>query len=98
MWDRVRRFFRTPKGLLTILLASLLLTAVPGQSGRPITGLACAVMAAGLVDTFILRLKFGTWKFPSGAVLTAAIVVMVLRAQEPWCVTTVTSVIGVLSK
>jgi Na+-translocating ferredoxin:NAD+ oxidoreductase RnfD subunit len=31
-------------------------------------------------------------------VLTAMIVVMVLRAQEPWYVTTITSVIGVLSK
>jgi Na+-translocating ferredoxin:NAD+ oxidoreductase RnfD subunit len=34
----------------------------------------------------------------SGAVLSAAIVVMVLRAQEPWYVATVTAAIAVVSK
>jgi Na+-translocating ferredoxin:NAD+ oxidoreductase RnfD subunit len=95
---RFRRFFRTPKGLLTIVLAALILMAAPWQGGRPFTGLACAMMAAGLIDLLILRWKTGTWQYPSGAVLTAAIVVMVLRAQEPWYVTTVTSVLAVLSK
>jgi Na+-translocating ferredoxin:NAD+ oxidoreductase RnfD subunit len=98
MWHRVKRFFRTPKGLVTIVLAILILTAAPGQSGRPVAGLACATIAAGLVDLLIRRWKMGSWRYPSGAVLTAAIVVMVLRAQEPWYVTTVTSVIAVLSK
>jgi Na+-translocating ferredoxin:NAD+ oxidoreductase RnfD subunit len=98
MWRKGRRFFYTPKGLVTIVLAIFILTAAPGQSGRPVAGLACAAMAAGLVDLLIRRWKMGDWKYPSGAVLTAAIVVMVLRAQEPWYVTTVTSVIAVLSK
>ena len=98
MWRRVKRFFKTPKGLVTIVLAILILMAAPGQGGRPVVGLACATMAAGLIDLLILRWKRGTWQYPSGAVLTAAIVVMVLRAQEPWYVTTVTSVIAVLSK
>ena len=98
MWRRVKRFFKTPKGLVTIVLAILILMAAPGQSGRPAVGLACAAMAAGLVDLVILRWKTGAWQYPSGAVLTAAIVVMVLRAQEPWYVTTVTSVVAVLSK
>src|SRR5580700_7336773 len=98
MWRRVRRFFKTPKGLVTIVLATLILTAAPGQSGRPVVGLTCATIAAGLVDLLIGRRKTGTWRYPSGAVLTAIIVVMVLRAQEPWYVPTVTSVIAVLSK
>jgi len=98
VWRRVRRFFKTPKGLVTIVLSTLILTAAPGQSGRPVVGLMCATIAAGLVDLLILRWRTGTWRYPSGAVLTAAIVVMVLRAQEPWYVPTVTSVIAVLSK
>ena len=98
MWSKVRRFFKTPKVLVTIILAILILMAAPGQGGQPVMGLACATMAAGLVDLLILRWKTGTWQYPSGAVLTAAIVVMVLRAQEPWYVITVTSVIAVLSK
>ena len=55
-------------------------------------------MAAGLVDALILRVRKRAWEYPSGAVLSAAIVVMVLRSQEPWYVPTVTSVIAVLSK
>lgn len=98
MWRRVRRFFNTPKGLVTIVLAILILMAAPGQTGRPAVGLAYAAAAAGFVDLLILRWKTGDWKYPSGAVLTAAIVVMVLRAQEPWYVTTATSVIAVVSK
>jgi Na+-translocating ferredoxin:NAD+ oxidoreductase RnfD subunit len=98
MWHKARRFFRTPKGLVTIVLATLILTAAPGQSGRPFVGLTCATIAAGLVDLLIGHRRTGNWRYPSGAVLTAAIVVMVLRAQEPWYVPTVTSVIAVLSK
>ena len=57
-----------------------------------------ATIAAGLVDVLILRARKKAWEFPSGAVLTAMIVAMVLRAQEPWYVTTITSVAAVLSK
>ena len=95
---RIQRFFKTPKGLVTIVLAALTLISAPGQSGHPFVGLACATIAAGLVDLLILHEKTGSWKYPSGAVLTAVIIVMVLRAQEPWYVPTVTSVIAVLSK
>jgi Na+-translocating ferredoxin:NAD+ oxidoreductase RnfD subunit len=98
VWRRNKRFFKTPKGLVTIVLGILILMAAPGQSGRPLVGLACAILAAGLVDLLIRRWKMGIWDYPSGAILTAAIVVMVLRAQEPWYVTTVTSVVAVLSK
>lgn len=98
MRRKIRRFFRTPKGLLTIILAVLILMAAPGQSGRPLAGLACAIIAGGVVDISILRARNGAWRYPSGAVLTAAIIVTVLRAQEPWYVPTVASVIAVLSK
>ena len=56
------------------------------------------MLAAGLVDLVILHGRTGPWQYPSGAVLTATIVLMVLRAQEPWYVPTLTSVIAVLSK
>lgn len=99
MWHRVKRFFKTPKGLVTVILAILVVFAAPGQGGRHVfVGLASAAGAAGLLDTLILRWRKGKWEYPSGAVLTAAIVAMVLRAQEPWYVVTVTSVVGVLSK
>ena len=93
------KFFKTPKGLLIIILAILTGMAAPGEGIRVVApGLLSAVTVAGLLDTLILRIKRKKWEFPSGAVLTALIVAMVLRAQEPWYVTTITSVIAIVSK
>jgi Na+-translocating ferredoxin:NAD+ oxidoreductase RnfD subunit len=99
MWRKLARFFKTPKGMLTIILAILIAIAAPGQGIRTLgPGLVAALLAAGTVDLAILRVRKKTREFPSGAVLTAMIVAMVLRAQEPWWVVTVTSVAAVLSK
>jgi Na+-translocating ferredoxin:NAD+ oxidoreductase RnfD subunit len=96
---KARSFFKTPKGLLTIILAVFAVMAAPGEGLRAAaTGLASATLAAGLVDLLILRAMKHAWGFPSGAVLTAIIVTMVLRAQEPWYVPTITSVAAILSK
>ena len=56
------------------------------------------MVISGLIDLFILRFRKNVWEFPSGAVLTAMIVAMVLRAQEPWYVVTITSAFAVISK
>jgi Na+-translocating ferredoxin:NAD+ oxidoreductase RnfD subunit len=96
---RIKNFFKTPKGLVTIILAAFIAMAAPGQGFRAVMkGLVCAAIAAGLLDLIILRARKKIWEFPSGAVLTAMIVAMVLRAQEPWYVITITSVAAVLSK
>ncbi len=93
------RFLKTPKGLLTVILFLLATIAAPGEGLRVVLpGMAAAVLAAGLVDLAALRIRKGEWEFPDGAVLTAMIVTMVLRAQEPWYVTATTSVAAVLSK
>ena len=97
------KFFKTPKGLLTIILAILIALAAPHEGlGIVAPGLLSAVFFAGLVDMVILRIKsrrvVKTWDLPSGAILTAMITAMVLRAQEPWYVLTITSVFAVLSK
>jgi len=93
------RFFRTPKGLLTIILAILTAIAAPGEGLRHVApGLASAILAAMLVDAPILRMLGKNWVFPSGALLTGWIVALVLSAEEPWYVTAVTAVVGVVSK
>jgi Na+-translocating ferredoxin:NAD+ oxidoreductase RnfD subunit len=92
-------YFKTPKGLLTILLVVLTAIAAPGQGVAVVVrSMGAAVLAAGVVDFVILRLRNGAWEYPGGAVLTAMIVAMVMRAQEPWLVPVVTSVVAVLSK
>jgi len=94
-----RRFFRTPKGLLLLVLMLLLAIAVPAEGVRTVVpGLAAAVALAAGIDVVILRIKEGAWVFPSGAVLTALIVAMVLSAHERWYVTAITSVVAILSK
>ncbi len=92
-------FLKTPKGLLTLLLVLLTAIAAPGEGvGVVVRNMGAAVLAAGIVDLVILRLRNGAWEYPGGAVLTAMIVAMVMRAQEPWMVPVVASVVAVLSK
>jgi Na+-translocating ferredoxin:NAD+ oxidoreductase RnfD subunit len=106
MRRRTKNFFKTPKGLLIIILVIFVAMAAPGEGVRAVApGLVSATMAASLLDGLILwvrkkgwRANENVWEFPSGAVLTALIVAMVLRAQEPWYVTTITSVVAILSK
>ncbi len=93
------RFFKTPKGLLTVILVVLVAIAAPGEgAGKVLLNTASAVLVAGLLDLIILRLRQRLWRFPSGAVLTAIIVTMVVRAQEHWYIPAATSAVAVLSK
>jgi Na+-translocating ferredoxin:NAD+ oxidoreductase RnfD subunit len=95
----VIRFFRTPKGLLTIVLVLLTALASPVEGiTRVAPGLASAVAAAGLIDFLILRRRNRRWEFPSGAVLTGLFVAMILSPGEPWYVGALTSAAGVISK
>jgi Na+-translocating ferredoxin:NAD+ oxidoreductase RnfD subunit len=95
----VRQFFRTPKGLLLIILVILLPLAAPSEGARLVApGLAGAVIVAGLIDAVILRWMRGEWEFPSGAVLTGLLVVMVLSPREPWYVPASTAALAVVSK
>ena len=99
MRRRIQKFFKTPKGQLTIILAILVMLAAPAEGWALVwPGMAGAILIAGGVDAVILRVRYGEWEFPSGAVLTAMIVAMVLRAQEPWYVTAAVSTFAVVSK
>ena len=57
-----------------------------------------AILICGIADLVILRLRKNVWQFPSGAVLTAMIVTMVVRAQEHWYVPVAMSLVAVISK
>jgi Na+-translocating ferredoxin:NAD+ oxidoreductase RnfD subunit len=95
----IRRFFRTPKGLLIIILIILVALAAPKEGIALIApGLANAVLVAGLLDLLMLRLTRNTWEFPSGALLTGLLIAMILTPQEPWYVTSCTSAIAIASK
>jgi enediyne biosynthesis protein E5 len=98
-WRTLKRFFRTPKGLLIIALA-LLIPLAGSHSGFAVVapGVVAAAFAAMLIDAPILFWREKTWSFPSGALLTGLLVAMVLSPHEPWYVAGVTAAVGVVSK
>ena len=99
MRRKLARFFGTPKGILILILAAMIVMAAPGQGARHLAlTMGSGMAAAGLVDLVILRIRKKVWEFPSGAVLTAMITTMVLRAQEQWHVVAITCVVAVVSK
>lgn len=93
------RYFRTPKGLLIIVLAILTTLAAWGEGFRLVApGLVSAIVVAMLIDAPILRVREGAWTFPDGALLTGCIVALILSPHEPWPITAVTSAVGIVSK
>src|SRR5947207_1003917 len=95
----VRRFFRTPKGLVLIVLAILVALASLGTRITLLApGLTAAVGVAALLDVLILRKRERAWEFPSGAILTGLFVAMVLSPYEPWYVAAFTSALAIVSK
>ena len=96
---RLRRYLRTPKALLILILALLVAMAVDHDGWRVIgPGLGSAVLVAGLLDAAILRWRRGRWEFPDGAILSAMFVAMVLSAQQPWYYAAVTAGVAIVSK
>ena len=94
------RFFRTPKGILTLLLMALLIVAAFGEADavhrwQP---LVTTVAAAALADVLLLRWWKARWEFPSGAVLTGMLVGMVMSPHEPWYVGAASAAVAVVLK
>lgn len=102
MRDRIRRvraFFRTPKGLLLPILIALVAIAATGEGvGVAAPGVLSAVLAAGIIDALVLRIRRRRWEFPDGALISALLVAMVLSAQQPWQFTAATAAIAIASK
>jgi hypothetical protein len=95
----VLKFFRTPKGLMTAVLVVLVMIAAPQAGLKQVwPGLLSAIVAGGLLDVVILRMRHPRWEFPSGAILTGMFVAMVLSPFEPWWVAGATTAIAVASK
>jgi Na+-translocating ferredoxin:NAD+ oxidoreductase RnfD subunit len=93
------RFFRTPKGLLIVVLAILTVLAALGEGiANAAPGLAAAIVVAALIDAPILRARESKWMFPDGAMLTGWIVALILSPHEPWYVAAVTAAVGIASK
>ena len=97
--NTLKRFCRTPKGMLIALMAVVTAVAAVSDGVRLIApGLAGGVLAAMLVDAPMLRWREGEWVFPDGALLTGLIVATILSPHEAWWIAAVTSAIAIASK
>jgi Na+-translocating ferredoxin:NAD+ oxidoreductase RnfD subunit len=95
----IRRFFRTPKGLLIIVLSLVTALAVTNQNLRLVgTALGSAIGVAAGLDLLVLRYREGHWTFPSGAILTGWLIAMVVSPYERWYVAPITAALGVATK
>jgi Na+-translocating ferredoxin:NAD+ oxidoreductase RnfD subunit len=95
---RIWRFWRTPKGLMLLILAGLVAAAVPQTGGHPVQLVlagAAAACALEVLITFALRAE---WEFPSGALLTGMFVAGVLSPYERLDVIVVTALLAILGK
>lgn len=96
---RLRRFARTPKGVMLLVLALLTLLAAP-RAGLDLTlpHLLSAVAAAALIDAVLLWLAHGVWRAPTGALLSGLFVALVLDPHESWFVALCTAGLSITSK
>jgi Na+-translocating ferredoxin:NAD+ oxidoreductase RnfD subunit len=92
------RFVRTPKGtLLWILLVYVALALIGGRQ-HPLPDVIAAVVGAVAAEMAMSRLRDRRFAFPSGALITALIVSLVLAWQTPAYVPLLTGVAAVVGK
>jgi Na+-translocating ferredoxin:NAD+ oxidoreductase RnfD subunit len=96
---RLRRFARSPKGRVLVLLLGLAALAGPREGpDRVAPAVALAILSAGLLDLAVMRLRRRAYAFPDGAVVSGLIVALVLSPEEPWYVPCAASGLAILSK
>lgn len=95
----LRRFFRTPKGLLLVVLPLLAALAATHEGVRLVLPEALgAALAAALLDVGLARVIRGAWFFPSGALLSGLIVALIVSPTESLRVAVATAMLAVNSK
>ncbi|MHB8645313.1 MAG: RnfABCDGE type electron transport complex subunit D [Thermomicrobiales bacterium] len=98
-FQALKRFFRTPKGLLLALLALLTVVAATHEGVRLVLPeVGGAMLAAALLDVGLARIIRGAWFFPSGALLSGLIVALIVSPTEPFIVAAITAMLAVNSK
>ncbi len=96
---RLRRYLRTPKGLLLAILLTLTTVSARAEGFRFVApGLLGAVGAAVLLDSLILRLRRGRWTAPDGALLTGLLIGGILSSFEPWYIAATAAVVAIATK
>lgn len=97
--EPLRRFFRTPKGLLLLVLPLLAALAAMHEGVRLVLPeVIGAAVAAALLDVAMARVIRGAWFFPSGALLSGLIVALIISPTQPLAVAVITAMLAVNAK
>jgi len=95
----LRRFLRTPKGTVLLLLIALMLVAAIHRTDMPgMLNIVAAAAAASVIDLVVGLLRRNKRIFPDGGIVTGLIIGLVLSGAVSWHVAAITSAIAVLSK
>ncbi|MFA7248181.1 MAG: RnfABCDGE type electron transport complex subunit D [Dehalococcoidia bacterium] len=94
----LRKFLRTPKGLLLPVLGLLTFAGLWTAGAAGLASVAVAVTVAAAVDVALAVASRGVWEFPIAAVLSGLIVALVLAPEEPLIAVGVTSGLAIVSK
>lgn len=95
----VRKFIRSPKGIVLVLFsafAAIAFTQVsPSVALQP---LLLATATAAIIDVAVAKLGRDEWVFPSGGILSGMIVGFILSPEEPWIVPIATATLAITTK
>lgn len=95
----VRKFLRTPKGIVLLLLAGLMVIASSHASDRPGVGnVIAAVATASVIDVLLALARKNKRLIPDGGIVTGIIIGLVLSGTVHWPVAALTAAIAVGSK
>src|SRR5436305_1853946 len=93
---RLRRYLRSPKGQLLVVLAGLIAVAGPHEGlAHAIPTVIAAVVPATLLDFMLVKLREGVWIVPDSAVLSGLIIGMILSSREPWTISAATGLLAI---
>ncbi|QSO46303.1 RnfABCDGE type electron transport complex subunit D [Alicyclobacillus mengziensis] len=95
----LRKFIRTPKGSVLVLLLGLMVVGAIHASDRlGIENIIVAMATASVIDIVVGKARKNKRIFPDGGMITGLIIGLVLSSTVHWPVTALTAAIAVVSK
>jgi Na+-translocating ferredoxin:NAD+ oxidoreductase RnfD subunit len=95
----LRRFFRTPKGSVLLVLLGLTVAGSIHASDRPgIKNILIAMMMAAAIDVVVGLIRKNKRVLPDGGMVTGLIIGLVLSGSVHWPVTALAAGLAVVSK
>ena len=96
---RFRRFLRSPKGLVVLVLLCLAVAGITKEGiGRTLPVVAGALLATSTLDVGLMYLRRGVVILPDSAVISGLLIALVLSPGQPWYVPIAAGSLAILSR